>query len=69
MTNKFTVSNLMATYYDPDDGDICMVFDVDGVEFKFYGKAPEDSFSDYNYFDRQENIDKFMAEAKSCTED
>lgn len=61
---KLTVRTLMESNYDRDMNTITLIFQDGNSRVMATGTAPEGSFSDEKYFDKEENIKSFLEEAE-----
>ena len=61
---EMTVRTLMESKYDRDTNTITLIFHDGDNRIMATGTAPEESFSDEKYFDREENIKSFLEDAE-----
>ena len=61
---EMTVRTLMESNYYADMNQITLIFQDGDSRVMATGTAPEGSFSDEKYFDREENIEAFLKDAE-----
>lgn len=61
---EMTIRTLMESNYDRDTSTITLIFQDGDNRVMATGTAPEGSFSDEKYFDKEENIKAFLKDAE-----
>lgn len=61
---EMTVRTLAESNYDRDTNTITLIFHDGDNRIMATGTAPEGSFDDEKYFDREENIEAFLKDAE-----